>query len=242
MTVTQTKGVPIAPPHKAFVRTSVGHKVLMALSGMALFGFVVGHMIGNLQIFLGQDQLNTYAQALKNMPELTWVARSLVLLAVLIHIWNGIRLWLENRASRPIGYTRNDTVQASLASRTMIWTGLSVLLYVVYHLLHFTWITTNPQYANLHDAMGRHDVYSMVVMGFQNPLISAAYIVAMGLIAYHLSHAVFSLLQTLGLNNPQVQPWLKRIVNLIAVVVFIGYVSMPIAVLAGIINLPGGGH
>lgn len=214
----------------------------MAITGLIMFGFVVGHMIGNLQIFISQDQLNTYAQALKDLPVLTWSVRIIVLVSVIIHIWNAVRLYFENRASRPIRYVINSTVQASLASRTMFWTGLGVLLYVVYHLLHFTFIATNPQYAHLIDAAGRHDVYSMVVLGFQNYLISTVYIVALFLVAYHLSHALFSFLQTLGLNHPRFQTTLKRIVYAISVLIFIGYVSMPVAVLVGIINLPAGGH
>jgi len=241
MTVVQTKAVPIQPPQKAFTKTSIGRKVLMAVTGVLMLGFVVGHMIGNLQIFIGQDQLNTYAKALKDLPALIYTVRIVMLVVLIIHVWNAVRLYFENRASRPIAYAFNNTVQASLASRTQFWTGLGVFLYVVYHLLHFTFIVTNPRYAHLTDAAGRHDVYSMVVLGFQNYLISGVYIVAMFLVAYHLSHAIFSFLQTLGLNNPCVQTTLKRIAYAIAVVIFIGYVSMPVAVLVGIINLPGKG-
>ncbi len=241
MTVAQTKAVPIQPPQKAFTKSSIGRKVLMAITGVLMFGFVVGHMIGNLQIFIGQDQLNTYAQALKDLPALTYTVRIIMLVVLIIHVWNAVRLYFENRASRPIAYVFNNTVQASLASRTMFWTGLGVFLYVVYHLLHFTFIATNPRYAHLTDAAGRHDVYSMVVLGFQNYLISAVYIVAMFLVAYHLSHAIFSFLQTLGLNSPRVESTLRKIAYVFSVVIFVGYVSMPVAVLVGIINLPGKG-
>jgi len=242
MTVTPTKAVPVQASPKVYLKTSIGRKVLMAITGLIQLGFVTGHMIGNLQIFIGQDQLNAYAQALKDLPALTWSVRIIVLASVIIHIWNAVRLYFENRASRPIKYVINSTVQASLASRTMFWTGLGILMYVVYHLLHFTFIVTNPKYEHLVDAAGRHDVYSMVILGFQNYLISAVYIVALFLLVYHLSHAVFSMLQTLGLNNPRVQFMLKAIGYIISVVIFIGYVSMPVAVLVGIINLPAGVH
>jgi len=242
MTVAQTKAVPIRPPQKTFTKTSIGRKVLMAVTGVLMLGFVVGHMIGNLQIFIGQDQLNAYAKALKDLPALIYTVRIVMLVVLIIHVWNAVRLYFENRASRPIAYAFNNTVQASLASRTQFWTGLGVFLYIVYHLLHFTFIVTNPRYAHLTDAAGRHDVYSMVVLGFQNYLISGVYIVAMFLVAYHLSHAIFSFLQTLGLNNPRIQTTLKRIAYAVAVVIFIGYVSMPVAVLAGFINLPTGGR
>ena len=242
MIVAQTKAVPIQPPQKTFTKTSIGKKVLMAVTGVLMLGFVVGHMIGNLQIFIGQDQLNAYAKALKDLPALIYTVRIVMLVVLIIHVWNAVRLYFENRASRPIAYAFNNTVQASLASRTQFWTGLGVFLYIVYHLLHFTFIVTNPRYAHLTDAAGRHDVYSMVVLGFQNYLISGVYIVAMFLVAYHLSHAIFSFLQTLGLNNPRIQTTLKRTAYAIAVVIFIGYVSMPVAVLAGFINLPTGGR
>jgi succinate dehydrogenase / fumarate reductase cytochrome b subunit len=242
MTVAPTKTVLVQVPPKVYLKTSIGRKVLMAITGLIQFGFVVGHMVGNLQIFIGQDQLNAYAQALKDLPLLTWSVRVIVLASVTIHIWNAVRLYFENRASRPIKYVINSTVQASLASRTMFWTGLGILLYVLYHLLQFTFIVTNPQYAHLTDAAGRHDVYSMVVLGFQNYIISGVYIVALFLLFYHLTHAIFSMLQTLGLNNPRVQPTLKAIGYVISAVIFIGYVSIPVAVLVGSINLPVGGH
>lgn len=242
MTTVQTKPLPAQVVPKSFSKSSIGRKVLMAITGLIQFGFVVGHMIGNLQIFIGQEQLNAYSQALKDFPALTWSVRTIVLVSIIIHIWNAVRLYFENRASRPIRYVINSTVQASLASRTMFWTGLGILLYVMYHLLHFTFIVTNPKYEHLVDAAGRHDVYSMVVLGFQNYIISGVYIVALLLLFYHLSHAIFSLLQTLGLNNPRVQPTLKGIAYAVSVVIFIGFVSIPVAVLVGAINLPGGGY
>jgi len=119
---------------------------------------------------------------------------------------------------------------------------LGIFFFVIYHLLHFTFITTNPEYANLHDSLGRHDVYSMVVLGFQNYLISAVYIVAMCFLAFHLSHAVSSFFQTMGWNKKELEVKLKCVAYIIAVAVFIGYTSMPIAVLIGFIKLPGGIH
>lgn len=242
MDVAQVKTVAIRTPQTAFSKSSIGRKVFMAITGLILFGFVFGHMIGNLQIFLGQDQLNTYAQALKDLPALIYTVRIVLLIMLIVHIWNGIRLYLENKAARPVNYSYKDTVQAPLSSRVMFWTGLGVILYVVYHLLQFTFIVTNPQYAHLTDAIGRHDVYSMVVLGFQNYLISAMYIVAMFLVSYHLSHALLSLLQTLGLNNPRVQPTLKKIAYTVSTIVFIGYTIIPVAVLLHVVKLPAGGR
>ncbi|MFH1686616.1 MAG: succinate dehydrogenase cytochrome b subunit [bacterium] len=222
--------------------SSIAKKVLMAVTGGTFILFVTGHMVGNLQLFLGQDQLNKYAAALQHLGGLLWIIRLLLLGFLTMHIWTGVRLYLQNRSARPGRYAKEDTVQASLSSRTMFWTGLGVLLYVVYHLAHFTFLTTNPEYVGLHDSLGRHDVYSMVILGYQNGWISATYILAMAFIALHVNHALPSLLQTLGLTKPKYRTALKRLGNLAAIVLFVGYVSMPVAVLAGYITLPGGGH
>ncbi len=240
MTQIQTQTATIRPVQRRFYKSSIGKKVFMAVTGPLLFCFLIGHLLGNLQIFLGQNQLNAYAQFLRNVPALTYTVRAALLVIFIVHIWFAVRLYFENRASRPVTYRYKATVQAGLASRTMFWTGLGVFLYIVYHLLQFTFIVTNPQYAHLTDAVGRHDVYSMVVLGFQNYLISIVYLIAIFLISYHLSHALFSFLQTLGLNSPRIQPTLKRLAALVATIIFIGYSVIPLAVMAGIVKLPAG--
>ncbi len=227
---------------RAYKTSSIGRKLLMAVTGLCLIGFVLGHLIGNLQIFMGQNQLNTYAQALKDLGYITLLIRISILTIVVFHIYTGIMLYLHNKASRPVDYKFKNTIQASLTSRTMIWTGLGILIYVIYHLLHFTFISTNPEFANLHDSLGRHDVYSMVVLGFQNYLISAVYIVAMFFLAFHLSHAVTSFFQTMGWNKKELELKFKYVAYIVAVVIFIGYSSIPVAVLTGLIKLPGGVH
>jgi len=241
MSTVEIKANP-ADAQVTFISSSIGKKIFMAITGLIMFSFVVGHMIGNLQIFMGQNQLNTYAQALKDLPALIWTVRVFMFIFLVIHVWRGIQLYFENKFSRPITYIRNNTVQASLASRTMIFTGLGILTYVVYHLLHFTLIVTNPQYIDLHDALGRHDVYSMVILGFQNWIISLVYVVAMLCLCYHLTHSIPSLFQTLGLNNQNTEPKLKALGWLLAIVIFICYVSIPVAVLLNIITLPEGVH
>ena len=222
--------------------SSIAKKVLMAITGGMFIGFVIGHMVGNLQLFLGQDQLNKYAAALQSLGGLLWIIRLSLLSFLTVHVWTGVRLYLQNWSARPQGYTKEDTVQASLSSRTMFWSGLGVLLYVVYHLAHFTFLSTNPEYAGLHDSLGRHDVYSMLILGYQNLWISATYIVAMFFVALHINHALPSLLQTLGLTKQKYHNCLKRLGNLVAIIVFVGYVSMPVAVLTGYLTLPQGGH
>jgi len=221
---------------------SISKKVLMAITGVIMLSFISVHLLGNLQIFIGQGQLNHYAETLQSLNGIKWSVRIVMIIVAIIHIWTGVLLWFENRQARPIRYYKQETIQASLSSRTMIYTGLLILFFVVYHLLQFTLIVTNPQYANLHDALGRHDVYSMVILGFSNYFISGAYLIAVLMLAYHLSHAISSFFQTLGWNNDSVLPKLKLFGNIVAILFFIGYASIPISVLLHIVKLPVGGH
>lgn len=229
-----------SPP--GFTTATVGKKILMAISGIIVISFITIHLIGNLQLFIGQEQLNKYAEALQNMGSLKWAFRLFMLAFFGLHIWKGIVLWLENRKARPVGYTREESIQASVASRTMIYTGVMIFLFVLYHLLHFTAHTTNPEYLHIPLADGRFDVYSMVIIGFSNPVISIVYLAALLMMAFHLSHAISSLFQTLGVNSPKAMPKLKLMANMAAILFFLGYSSMPLAVLFGIIQLPGGGN
>ncbi|MFQ5453864.1 MAG: succinate dehydrogenase cytochrome b subunit, partial [Candidatus Zixiibacteriota bacterium] len=159
MSSTELDQVIISPSTDNFTTVSIGKKVLMAVTGIALFGFVIVHLIGNLQIFMGQEQLNKYAETLQSMVALKWGFRGIILIFFIVHIWKGVVLWLENKFARPVNYHKNDTIQASLASRTMIYTGLMIFLFVVYHLLHFTALIIKPEYAELPlDPNGRFDV------------------------------------------------------------------------------------
>lgn len=220
--------------------SSIGKKIWMAITGLTFIGFVTGHLIGNLQIFLGQEKLNAYAVFLHDLGKVLWIVRGTLALFLVIHVWTGIRLYLQNKAARPVSYQRRKSVETDVTSRTMIWSGLGIFMYVAYHLLHFTFITTNPAYASLTDAAGRFDVYSMVIHGFRNYLISAVYLVAMFALAFHINHALPSLLQTLGLTRPEYRTGLKRVGNIAAILFFAGYASMPVAVLLNLISLPGG--
>lgn len=225
----------------ALTSTSLGQKYLMAVSGLFALLFVIGHMVGNLQIFLGQDQINHYAETLQNLGPLLWIIRAVLFAIIVIHIWKGIQLKLENVASRPEPYAYRRYRKASLSSRTMIWTGLIIFAFVAYHLAHFTLQVTNPAFKTLVDAQGRHDVYSMMILGFQNVWVSLFYIIAIGLLCYHLSHGITSMFQSIGLNNPRFQTTLDRISVTVSVILFLGYISMPLSILAGMIKLPQGG-
>ncbi len=215
------------------VWSSLGKKYLMALTGAGLFLFAVVHMIGNLQIFLGPEALNHYGDVLKSNPELLWPARLGLLACVIVHIVTAVALTLENRAARDQQYERKELVAASLASRTMIITGLIVLAYIVYHLLHFTLGVTNPGYMQLHDAEGRHDVYGMVVAAFQHGWVATFYIVSVGLLCFHLSHGVSAMFQSLGLRNHMYDVVIDRFAHITAVILFIGYAAVPLSVFLG---------
>lgn len=224
------------------VSSSVGKKYLVAVTGIISFGYIIGHMLGNLQLFAGQDQINTYAEMLHSLGPMLWVIRIVLLAAFVLHIWLGIQLKLENMAARPVAYAKKENQKAKLSGRTMWLTGLMVLAFFVYHILHFTARTTDARFANLIDADGRYDVYSMVILGFQNTMLSGFYIVAVGLLCYHLSHGLYSMFQSMGWNSGDCNPKLERGAMLFAILIFLGYCSIPVAVMAGWVQLPGGGH
>jgi len=219
-----------------YFSSSTGKKFLMAVSGAALFAFIIGHLLGNLQIFLGPEELNRYSAFLKSTGELLWMARIGLLVMVGIHIWTAISLTLENRAARPVAYAQKDYIEASYASRTMHVSGLIVLAYIVYHLMHFTFGTVHPEYAHFVDGQGRHDVYRMVVSSFQNPLIAITYIVANLLLGMHLSHGIYSAFQSLGLMTEDLRPKLKTLSCVVGYGIFIGYASIPLSVLLGFVK------
>ncbi len=208
----------------------------MAVTGLALLGFVVGHMLGNLQIFIGQDQLNDYAATLHGMGPLLWTARFGLLVIVGLHIWAAVVLTLENRRARPEVYRKKGTLQATYASRTMRWSGFIVLAFIIYHLLHFTAQVTHPEYGDMIDVAGRADVYTMVITGFSSVWVSGFYILSMFLLAMHLSHGISSMLQTVGLRNSGTRQMLASVAWLFAAVIFVGNISIPLAVLFGYFN------
>ena len=222
-------------------KSSIGLKWLVAVTGVILLLFVIGHMVGNLQIYLGQDALNTYAEKLRAFPPLLYLIRAAMLIIAVVHIFATISLALLNRRARPVAYVKQTPVEATVFSRTMVYSGLTVLAFVIYHLLHFTWRATNPEYSALLDMHGRFDVYTMVVMGFQNVAISVAYIVGIVLLGFHLNHAIASMFQTVGWSTPRTREMLEKVAALIAVIIVIGNLSMPISVLLGLVKLPTGG-
>jgi succinate dehydrogenase / fumarate reductase cytochrome b subunit len=225
-----------ANPFIAFYQSSIGKKIIVALTGLYLIVFVLGHLLGNLEIYLGQDRLNAYAQLLQELGPFLWAERIILILAVILHIVATIQLTLENRAAKPKKYAKSGRQASTLASRTMIYTGLLVICFVVYHLLQFTFMWTNPEYRNLHDELHRHDVYHMVVLGFRNPWISLFYAASIFFLATHLSHGFASVTQTLGINNRKIAGFISNGGRWLSWLIFAGFVSIPVTILLGLIK------
>jgi succinate dehydrogenase / fumarate reductase cytochrome b subunit len=228
-----------------YLKSSVGAKHVMAVTGLLLVGFVLQHMIGNLQMFAGlkdphagQNAVNSYAAGLKSLGPLLWVARGGLIAIALIHIYSAIRLVSMNRAARPVAYKMVHHERSSFASRAMAMSGIIVLAFLAFHLVHFT-LGGGPlqENFNLIDSYGRHDVYNMTVLGFQQPIVAGAYLAAMLLLCLHLKHGVTSLFQSLGLNHPKYNGIIGMAGPLVALLVLVGNCSMPIAVLAGWIKV-----
>ena len=214
-----------------FLDATVGKKAVMAVTGLILFGFVVAHMIGNLQAYLGAESLNAYAVWLREVLHGAglWIARAVLLLAVTFHIWSAVSLTRDNRKARPVDYRQRRWVESTYASRTMVWSGPILALFIVYHLLHLTT-------GNLHPSFVEGDVYHNFVAGFRVVPVSAFYILAMLALGLHLHHGVWSMLQTLGLSHPRWNSLRKGFATAITAVVVLGNISFPIAVLLGVIR------
>jgi succinate dehydrogenase / fumarate reductase, cytochrome b subunit len=221
----------------AFYRSSIGKKMIVALTGVILMLFVIGHLLGNLQIFLGPRWINDYAQHLRDLGPLLWLVRIALLIAVILHIYFTISLAVENRRARPNRYQERDYVKASYASRHMVVSGVVVLAFVVFHLLHFTGRQFNSRFPLLkNDPLNHYDVYSMMVYGFRNVYVSTFYIIGLFLLTIHLTHGASSFFQSLGLNDKKLTPQLAAAARVFAWLLFIGYTAIPVAVLVGLIQ------
>ncbi len=214
-----------------FWQTTIGKKAIMAVTGVVLFGFVVGHLAGNLQVFESPEKINRYAAFLKSVPSLLWGARITLLLAVTLHIWSSFQLWLLQREARPISYIKKTNIHSTYASRTMMWSGPIILAFVIWHLLQFTLGAVHPG-----APFDEQNVYNNVVLGFQVWPVSLFYIIAMTMLCYHLYHGLWSMFQSLGFSHPVYTPWLQRLSKLVAILLAIGYISIPVAALAGFLK------
>jgi len=224
--------------------SSIGAKSVMAVTGLLLILFLIAHMLGNLQVFFGPDLINAYGHKLRTIPGLLWVARLGLLALLVMHMAAAIQVTRANRAARPEKYERQQAQVASLAARTLMWSGAAIFAYVVYHLLHFTGHVVHTQYLRGNDSHGYFDVYSMVVGSFQNPAIAWPYIVAMLLLYSHLSHGVASFLQTLGWAHPRyAESGFRSIGHVVAGIIVLGFIAVPLGVQLGVVTLQmTGGH
>lgn len=220
----------------AFYESVIGKKVVMAVTGFILFGFVLSHMLANLQVFLpvgadGIPPLDKYAQHLRDLPPLLWGARVVLLVSVIFHIVAAWQLTVLNKFhARGSRYIKQTSVASNYASRTMIWSGPIIFFYIIYHLLDMTFGTVHPEFQP-----GK--VFHNVVIGFQNPVVAGFYIVANILLAFHLYHGVWSMFQTLGVSHPRYTPILKKASAAFAVSIGAGFCSVPMAVLLGLVKL-----
>jgi succinate dehydrogenase / fumarate reductase cytochrome b subunit len=212
-----------------FWSTSVGKKMVMALTGMVLFGFVFGHMLGNLQLYSGPEALNAYGAFLHSKPALLWVVRLVLLSAVALHMLSALQLWLQSQDARPVGYRKQIFRETSYAARTMVVGGPIIAAFVIYHLAHLTT-------GNSHGSFQKGEVYANVVSGFQVWWASAAYIVAMLFLGLHLYHGVWSMLQTLGAEHSKYNAIRRSAAIAFAVVVAGVNISFPVSVLTGLVS------
>jgi succinate dehydrogenase / fumarate reductase cytochrome b subunit len=206
-----------------FYRSTVGRKIVMAVTGAILVGFVIGHMTGNLLVFKGPDAINSYSRFLHSTGELLWAVRAVLLVSVVLHVHSAFSLTRAARAARPADYAEREGQVTTLSARSMRWGGVLLLLFVIFHLLHFTTGTLHPFFVP-------GDVYANVVVGFSVPAVVAFYLVAMAALALHLHHGVASLFQTLGASHPHWNPGRRRLATLLAVVVPVGFAAVPVAV------------
>ncbi|HEX4750351.1 MAG TPA: succinate dehydrogenase cytochrome b subunit [Bryobacteraceae bacterium] len=214
-----------------FWATTNGKKVVMAITGAILFLFVIGHMLGNLQVFQGPDKLNAYGRFLHAVPEILWGVRIVLLASVVLHIWASVELAVRKSNARPVGYARHENTTSSYASRTMYWSGPIILAFVIYHLLHLTAGVVHPG-----GDFVEGDVYHNVVAGFQVWYVSAWYVFSMILLAFHIRHGAWSMFQSLGINHPRHTPILKKGAAILAIVIAAGYISIPVSIMLGLVK------
>jgi len=216
----------------SFWQSTNGKKVVMALTGALMFLFVVGHLLGNLLVFAGRARINAYAQFLHFDESLLWIVRSILIIAIILHIVVTIQLALRNKDARPISYQRKEAINSSYASRTMYWSGPIVLAFIIFHLLQFTAGYIHPEMRFI-----PNDVYHNLVTGFRVWWVSAWYVFAICLLGLHLRHGLWSMLQSIGLaHSLHREQALKQVALVISILIVGGYISIPISILLGFLR------
>lgn len=212
-----------------FYRSTIGKKVIMAITGLVGVGFVIGHMLGHLQVFQSAEKYNAYAHFLQSLGGLLWLARLVLLGAVILHVTMALQLSARARASRPVGYERRTPQVSTWASRTMLVGGVLLLAFIVFHILHFTTLTIFPEYERL-------TVYNRMIVAFHKPLLLAFYVLATLALGLHLYHGAWSSMRTLGLTRASANPLQRKIPAAIAAIVTIGFLIVPLAIAANVIK------
>lgn len=215
---------------RTFFSSTIGMKVIMAITGLVMAGFLVGHVAGNLLVFVGRDAINGYAAALKSTLPLLWGTRIALLLAVIGHVWSALRLTALNRAARPVAYKVKTPQASTVASRTMVLGGLTLLAFIVFHLLHFTVGMIEPV------PFSHTDVYANMVGAFQIPWVSALYVFAMVALGGHLFHGLWSSFRTVGVTKASPNPFKRGLSIVVAVGLWLGFTIIPIGILAGAVK------
>lgn len=225
----------------SLLNSSIGRKVLMAATGLVLFGFVTGHLLGNLQIFLPPEKINAYGHTLESLGVGLWLIRAFLFVCLVIHVWFAIQLTLENRAARPEAYGKDHVNRATLASRVMARTGFVVLAFIFFHLAHYTVRAGHPEWSahsfTLANGTQVRDIHSMMVQGFSNVYVSAFYILAIGILSYHLAHGIGSLVQTFGFRNEKWSTGLERFAVIFCWAYFLLNAAIPLSILGGLVKL-----
>jgi succinate dehydrogenase / fumarate reductase cytochrome b subunit len=223
-----------------FVRSSIGAKFVLAVTGVLLFLFVIAHLLGNLQIFGGPEKVNHYAESLRQLGPLLWIARIGLIVLAVVHVSSALRVHQLNEAARPVPYVKLATRQVKPQTRLMFTSGLVLLGYVVFHLAHFTWGLVHPELFSLSEKLAdgtvRHDVYAMMVGAFSEVWLVVVYVAAMAFLALHLSHGLSSVPQTFGWNHGKYQRLFRALGPSVAALIFLGYVAIPAAVLMGFVR------
>jgi succinate dehydrogenase / fumarate reductase cytochrome b subunit len=214
---------------RTFYRSTIGKKIVMALTGIILVGFVTGHMVGNLLIYKGPGALNAYGELLKSSGPILWTIRLVLLLSVGWHIHAAWSLTRLNWAARPAGYERYTKQASTFSALSLRIGGVVLVVFIVYHLLHFT-------VGSVHPAFSPTDAYNNEMIGFSVPAVVVFYLVAMVALGLHLHHGIWSLFQTLGWNHPHVNPARRWVATLLALVVSLGFASIPMAVAFGLVQ------
>jgi succinate dehydrogenase cytochrome b subunit len=221
-----------------FYRSTIGKKIIMAVTGLIGIGFVIGHMAGNLQAFVGRDKLNAYGALLHGpLAELLWIVRIVLIGAVVLHVVMACQLTLRARGARPVAYKQREPQVSTWASRTMRWGGVLLLVFIVLHILHFTTGQVDPaRWDRRLDVAGRRDVYGNLVASFHIWWVAALYLLAMLFLGLHLYHGAWSSVRTLGYATPSPRPLHRQLALMIAAIVWLGFSLVPLGVLAGFIH------